>query len=77
MKNRFTTTATVVLLLGCGSSTDQVETPEPTFWENVHGEYPRLIISRAKIHGGWLVVASGRGGLTFVPDADHEWTLDK
>ena len=35
---------------------------------------------RAKVHGGWLVEtqnsAASSGGLTFVPDPNHEWQLD-
>jgi len=33
------------------------------------------LIKRAKIPGGWLVWCDGglKGGLTFVPDPNHEW----
>jgi hypothetical protein len=33
------------------------------------------LLSRAKIPGGWLVVAIGAvpGGVTFVPDPEHRW----
>jgi hypothetical protein len=39
----------------------------------------KLNLQRAKIHGGWLVAGargagvSAIGGLTFVPDAEHDW----
>ena len=41
-------------------------------WEEIGG---RLEADRAKIPGGWLVaVGSGNGGgVTFVPDPNHEW----
>jgi hypothetical protein len=43
--------------------------PDPRFPRNI-------FVARAKIPGGWLVVAEkGPGtGLTFVPDPNHEWT---
>ena len=28
---------------------------------------------RAAVLGGWLVVYYGIGGMTFIPDPNHEW----
>ena len=40
-----------------------------------------MLIYRAKVPGGWLVTNSSAHkeglGLTFMPDPNHEWTLDK
>ncbi len=37
-------------------------------------------VYRAQVLGGWLVETQshrvGCGGLTFVPDPDHSWTLE-
>jgi hypothetical protein len=41
-------------------------------------KFPGLNISRAKVPGGWLVMAVSVtiptfGSVTFVPDVDHTW----
>lgn len=48
-------------------------------WEDIKGtgsNYATRRISRAKVFGGWLVSSEG-GSLTFIPDPNHEWKLDK
>ena len=50
-------------------------------WETIETEtkdalsYSGATISRSKILGGWLVYAgfSEQGGVTFVPDPQHQW----
>jgi hypothetical protein len=45
-------------------------------WEMVDGDPSYRKIERAKVLGGWLVrmeVGSSGGGITFVPDPNHEW----
>ena len=45
-------------------------------WEEIgrEGLVPRWVY-RAKVPGGWLVAVelSKGGGITFVPDPDHDW----
>jgi hypothetical protein len=49
-----------------------------------HGGKPDGFTYRAKVRGGWLVsVWAGApsehglgGGMTFVPDRDHDWVVD-
>jgi hypothetical protein len=51
--------------------------PELTFEPVSASDWRDLEVRRAKVPGGWLVLASwgaGRGGLAFYPDPDHEWT---
>jgi hypothetical protein len=49
----------------------RAEVEKPTLrWESLattHGN-----VARARVPGGWLV-ASGGGGITFVPDPAHAW----
>ena len=43
---------------------------------NTSDEWKELEIRRARIAGGWLVLASwgaAHGGLTFVADPNHAW----
>jgi hypothetical protein len=48
-------------------------------WEKLKSTGGGTDLYRSKIPGGWLVYFenqysdSGTGGLTFVPDPDHEW----
>jgi hypothetical protein len=53
-------------------------------WENVSTEREAkglldssYLVERAKVPGGWLVIAQfkvgGSHGLTFVPDPEHKW----
>ncbi|BEI26620.1 hypothetical protein [Vibrio fluvialis] len=59
-----------------------LDTPNIEFEKiNSEGESAPSKISRAKIHGGWLVWGfnigmSNGGGLCFVPDENHEWSLE-
>ena len=47
-------------------------------WESIESNNYYSMV-RSKIPGGWLVrfethyVQSGAGGLTFVPDPNHQW----
>lgn len=58
-------------------SAEEIEGPELSFQPLNAGENWRdLEVRRAKVRGGWLVLASwgdGRGGLTFLPDPAHAW----
>ena len=38
-------------------------------WETIHSSIPA---SRCKVPGGWLVSITNNG-LTFMPDAEHDW----
>lgn len=49
----------------------QIEDSIPELiWQDIESDYG--VARRAKISGGWLVSVEG-SGLTFVPDANHEW----
>jgi len=46
-------------------------------WKDLKSSY-QVIVSRAKVPGGWLVLVRGGGadealGLTFYPDPEHKW----
>jgi len=51
---------------------------EMIIWESIESNNYYSMV-RSKIPGGWLVrfethyVQSGAGGLTFVPDPNHQW----
>ena len=53
-------------------------------WESIRteseGGKPQYM-HRAQVPGGWLVetqsFAPNSGGLAFVPDPEHRWTLDR
>ncbi len=59
-----------------------LDTPSIEFEKiTAQGEAAPSKISRAKVHGGWLVWGfnhgmSNGGGLCFVPDENHAWSLD-
>lgn len=45
-------------------------------WEQISDKHNRLMVRRARIPGGWLVLAEGglnMSGLAFVPDPNHVW----
>ncbi len=45
-------------------------------WEAVTTEPSKYtLVQRAKVHGGWLVLAAygNNSGLTFYPDPEHVW----
>ena len=51
-------------------------------WEEVKnagaGMERGLVVWRAKVFGGWLVLAdrgAGVSGLAFVPDPEHQWMM--
>ena len=47
-------------------------------WENVAGDNAPGPVKRASIPGGWLVMTGAGtkpGGITFVPDPDHRWSV--
>ena len=44
-----------------------------TKWKQFHCEGLSEKFYRAMVPGGWLVLMSGNGGLTFVPDPEHTW----
>jgi hypothetical protein len=53
----------------------EVEDMTKLFWEMVEAEPSYRKIERAKVPGGWLIrmEVAGGGGITFVPDPNHEW----
>jgi len=46
-------------------------------WEVLKSEAGKdripIAVLRAKVPGGWLVHTKAAGGLTFLPDPNHEW----
>jgi hypothetical protein len=53
-----------------------VEDMAKLVWEMIEAEPSYRQIERAKVPGGWLVrmeVGGSGGGITFVPDPNHEW----
>lgn len=51
-------------------------------WESVRTDPEHVLLWRAKVPGGWLIVGGLRrprpreyagGGVTFYPDPHHEW----
>lgn len=51
-----------------------VKAEKPDIWEEV-GEHTDVY--RTPTPGGWLImVNTDGGGITFVPDTTHEWTLE-
>lgn len=55
---------------------DEEQLPELRFEPAGASDWKDLELRRAKVPGGWLVVASwgdGRGGLAFYPDPAHAW----
>jgi hypothetical protein len=53
----------------------EVEDMAKLAWEMIEAEPSYRKIERTKVPGGWLVrmeVGDG-GGITFVPDPNHEW----
>jgi len=59
---------------GVSAATVEKAEPAPTgphlTWTQVHSS--NYSVSRAAIPGGWLVALHG-SGVTFVPDAGHQW----
>jgi len=55
-----------------GDKTPEVEKPD--IWEEVGEDTD---IYRTRTPEGWLIMDNQyhRGGLTYVPDADHKWRL--
>jgi hypothetical protein len=54
----------------------EVEDMAQLVWEMIEAEPSYRKIERAKVPGGWLVrmeVGDSGGGITFVPDPNHEW----
>jgi hypothetical protein len=54
----------------------EVEDMTKLVWEMIEAEPAYRKIERAKVPGGWLVrmeVGGSGGGITFVPDPNHEW----
>lgn len=48
-------------------------------WERIEGGFfSSREVYRAKVPGGWLVACHINlgGGVTFVPDPDHEWNVE-
>lgn len=63
-------------------SDSYLDTPKIDFEKILtKGEGAPSQMSRAKVHGGWLVWGfnigmSNGGGLCFVPDENHDWLLE-
>jgi hypothetical protein len=53
----------------------EVEDMAKLFWEMIEAEPSYRKIERAKVPGGWLIrmEVGDSGGITFVPDPNHEW----
>jgi len=49
-------------------------------WEEFYGPFDTWMngksMTRMAIPHGWLVYVRAKGGVTFVPDENHEWVLD-
>lgn len=49
-------------------------------WEEFYGPFDTWMngksMTRLSIPHGWLVYVRAKGGVTFVPDENHEWVLD-
>jgi len=52
-----------------------VEDIAKLFWEVIEAEPSYRKIEKAKVPGEWLisVEVGNSGGITFVPDPNHEW----
>ena len=53
----------------------EVEDMAKLVWEMVDADPSYRKIERAKVPGGWLIrmEVGDSGGITFVPDPNHEW----
>jgi hypothetical protein len=54
----------------------EVEDMAKLVWEMIEADPSYRKIERAKVPGGWLIrmeVGDSGGGITFVPDPNHEW----
>jgi len=53
----------------------EVEDMAKLAWERIEAEPSYRKIERAKVPGGWLIrmEVGESGGITFVPDPNHEW----
>jgi hypothetical protein len=46
------------------------------YWEKLETSIASWHVYRAAVPGGWLLTFSIEGGLTFMPDPEHEWDGD-